>query len=30
VRTFMGDALFHDTAAFKPEVQIGYQAHRPP
>ncbi|PNG46441.1 MULTISPECIES: phospholipase C, phosphocholine-specific [unclassified Variovorax] len=27
VRTFAGDALFHDTAAFKPEVQIGYQAH---
>ncbi|CAN7290905.1 phospholipase C, phosphocholine-specific [Variovorax sp. LjRoot130] len=27
VRSFKGDALFHDTAAFKPEVQIGYQAH---
>jgi phospholipase C len=27
VRTFEGDALFHDTAAFQPEVQIGYQAH---
>nr|WP_232073447.1 phospholipase C, phosphocholine-specific [Variovorax sp. RA8] len=27
VRTFEGDALFHDTAAFQPEVQVGYQAH---
>ncbi|MGK6309649.1 phosphocholine-specific phospholipase C [Variovorax sp. DT-64] len=27
VRTFEGDALFHDTAAFQPEIQVGYQAH---
>ena len=27
VRTFKGDALFHDTAGFKPEIQIGYQTH---
>jgi phospholipase C len=27
VRSFKGDALFHDTAAFQPEIQVGYQAH---
>jgi phospholipase C len=27
VRSFKGDALFHDTAAFQPEVQVGYQTH---
>ena len=27
MRTFKGDALFHDTAGFKPEIQIGYQTH---
>lgn len=25
VRTFKGDALFHDSAAFKPEVQVCYE-----
>ncbi|MDR6857084.1 phosphocholine-specific phospholipase C [Variovorax guangxiensis] len=27
VRSFKGDALFHDTADFQPEIQVGYQPH---
>ncbi|HJS34552.1 MAG TPA: phospholipase domain-containing protein, partial [Pseudoxanthomonas sp.] len=26
VRTFKGDALFHDAAAFQPEIQVGYES----